>query len=120
MFVGRLACTVKVSTLFLNRYRQRANAQVELLSPHLDDYKITPATRVSDGTAAFAITPSESVVSSFTQPEGTPKKQITAVAALLQQSASAIVTLKESGIDRPSKLDGRQESHGPLLNTYLS
>ena len=32
---------------------------------------------------------------------------VQAVAALLQKDTSAIVTLKSSGIDRPSKLDGR-------------
>lgn len=101
-------CFVLFVTMGWNRYRERANAEVELLSPHLDDYKTTPATRVSDGSAMFAIAPSESVVSSFTQPEGSTKKRIAAVAALLQQSTSAVVTLKKSGIDRPSKLDGRQ------------
>lgn len=31
-----------------------------------------------------------------------------AVAAVLQQDTSAIVTLKSSGIDRPAKLDGKR------------
>ncbi len=30
-----------------------------------------------------------------------------AIAAILQDDTSAIVTLKSSGLDRPSKLDGR-------------
>ena len=33
--------------------------QVELISPHVDEYKATPASRVADGTATFAICPSE-------------------------------------------------------------
>lgn len=33
---------------------------------------------------------------------------IQAVAALLQEDTSAIVTLKSSGLDRPAKLDGKR------------
>jgi hypothetical protein len=58
------------------------------------------------GSATFAVTPSESVISYQTSPDGS-KPKVKAVAALLATSDSAIVTLASSGIDRPSKLDGK-------------
>jgi ABC-type nitrate/sulfonate/bicarbonate transport system substrate-binding protein len=64
-----------------------------------DEYKRTPASRVVDGSAQFACTPSESVISYHTWPDQA-KPKIVAVATLLQNSTSAIVTLKSSGIDR--------------------
>ena len=43
-----------------------------------------------------------------------------AVAALLQKDTSAIVTLKSSGIDRPSKLDGKQyASYGARYQGFI-
>mmetsp|Transcript_19098 Transcript_19098/g.32768 ORF Transcript_19098/g.32768 Transcript_19098/m.32768 type:complete len:348 (-) Transcript_19098:373-1416(-) len=81
---------------------------VEIVSPHGDDYKTTPAQRVCaapEGHLCFGITPSESVISYHTHPDPT-KPKLVAVAACLQDSTSAIVTLKSSGIDRPSALDG--------------
>ncbi|GMH43533.1 hypothetical protein BSKO_11455 [Bryopsis sp. KO-2023] len=84
-----------------------AGLDVTLLSPHVDQYKTTPASRLVDGSATFAIAPSETVVSYATQPEGSAKPKITAVAAVLQGSTSAVVTLKSGGIDRPSKLEGK-------------
>lgn len=78
---------------------------VTLLSPHLDNYHATPASRVADGTALLAVTPSESVVSSVTQPAGSKKPRLVALAALQQINTSAIVTLKSSGLHRPASLD---------------
>lgn len=101
-------------------YFADAGLDVEIISPHADAYKATPASRLSDGTAEFACVPSETVVSYATWPAAEDddddaarrrRPRIVAVAALLQTSASAVVTLKSSGLDRPGKLDGR---------TYLS
>lgn len=62
---------------------------------------------VEDGTATFAITPSETVISSHTRPAPSAgKPKYVAAAVCNQLSTSAIVTLKSSGIDRPAKLDG--------------
>jgi ABC-type nitrate/sulfonate/bicarbonate transport system substrate-binding protein len=83
-----------------------AGLDVKLLSTHQDGYKRTPASRVADGSAAFAVTPTETVVSSRQQPAGSSKPPLVAVAALQQRSTSAIVTLKASGRDTPAKLDG--------------
>lgn len=47
----------------------------------------------------------ESVISYHTWPkEHKDRPKLRAVAALLQQDTSAIVTLKSSGIDRPAKV----------------
>ena len=83
---------------------QDAGLDVQLLSTHHDSYKRTPASRVADGTALFAVTPSETVVSSHTFPTRHP---LVAVAALQAKTTSAIVTLKSSGLSSPKDLDGR-------------
>lgn len=82
--------------------------EVQLMSPHMDAYKTTPASRVENGDATFAVAPSETVISYYCRPPESPKKPLVAVAALLQVDDSAIVTLKSSGIDRPAKLDGKR------------
>jgi ABC-type nitrate/sulfonate/bicarbonate transport system substrate-binding protein len=84
-----------------------AGLDVVLLSPHADDYKETPASKLLSGAATFALTPSETVVSFHTN-RAAPKPKLVAVAAALQTSASAIVTLKSSGIERPAQLDGKR------------
>ena len=56
-----------------------AGLQVNLLSPHVDGYKTTPATRVAEGMATFAICPSESVISYHTRPEDKPSVRIWSV-----------------------------------------
>lgn len=84
----------------------RAGLEVELRSPDSDDSTLTPARLVAAGEANFAVTPSESAISFSTTDHDVPK--LVAVAALLQGSASAICTLKSSGIDRPAKLAGKR------------
>lgn len=79
-----------------------AGLDVELIAPDQDNYQTMPARRVTQGDAHLAITPSESVISY--QTNGVP---LVAVATLLARDVSAIVTLRESGIDRPSQLDGK-------------
>ena len=61
---------------------------------------------MADGSADLCITPSESVLSHYTWPDAS-KPKLKAVAAVLQDSTSAVVTLASSGIDRPSKLHGK-------------
>jgi NitT/TauT family transport system substrate-binding protein len=72
-------------------------------SPAETDYERTPAKQVAVGDATLAIGPSESVISYQTHPE---YPSLTAVAAVAQVDKSAIVTLEDSGIDRPADLDG--------------
>lgn len=82
-------------------YKQ-ADLDVQIILPDEDNYELTPAKRVATGQADLAITPSESVVSFQTNGVA-----LVAVAAVLARDASAIVTLKQSGIDRPQQLDGK-------------
>jgi len=65
----------------------------------------TPARRVVDGSADLCIAPSESVISSLTSDKGVFLK---AVATVLQEDTSAIVTRTDSGVDSPALLDGKQ------------
>jgi NitT/TauT family transport system substrate-binding protein len=81
---------------------QEASLDVEFISPDQENYQTAPARRVAQSDAHLAITPSESVISY--QTNGVP---LVAVATLLARDVSAIMTLKESGIDRPEKLDGK-------------
>lgn len=81
---------------------ERAGLTVEFMTPDQDDYETSPAKRVAQGEADLAIAPSESILSY--QLKGTP---LVAVAAVLARDASAVVTLKQSGIDRPRQLDGK-------------
>jgi NitT/TauT family transport system substrate-binding protein len=84
-------------------YFADAGLDVQIRSPAEDDYAETPAKRVATGKSDLAIAPSESTISYHTHPD---YPDLTAVAAVCQRDTSAIVTLAESGIDRPAKLDG--------------
>eukprot|EP00884_Botryococcus_braunii_P002766 jgi/Botrbrau1/12490/Bobra.0169s0037.1 len=91
---------------YKNLYKEKG-LNVHFISPHLDDYHCTPASRVHDGSAIFALGPSESVISSHCS--SLPQKSaLKAVAAVLQADLSAIVTLQSSGIKRPQQLDGKK------------
>ena len=81
---------------------EQAGLTVEFILPDQENYQTAPSRRVAQSDAELAITPSESVISY--QTNGVP---LMAVATLLARDISAIVTLKESGIDRPSQLDGK-------------
>ncbi len=84
---------------------QEAGLEVEIISPAVDNYAKTPARKVADGEVDLAIAPSESVLSYNTLKKPIPLK---AIAAVLQQDTSAIVTLKETRLDRPALLDGKR------------
>ena len=84
-------------------YYAEQGIDVSIHSPATNDYERTPAKRVAVGDATLAIGPSESVISYHTHPE---YPSLTAVAAIAQADRSAIVTLAESGIDRPADLSG--------------
>lgn len=49
--------------------------RVKLLSPHLDDYHITPAKKLATGQVAFAVAPSETVISGHTRAATTGKAE---------------------------------------------
>ncbi len=93
--------------LFLAQHKgfyKDAGIKAEFISPEADNYKLTPARRLSRRTVDFAIAPSESVISYNTSRRPVA---ITSVASIMQRDTSAIVTLKSSGITRPKQLDGR-------------
>lgn len=85
-------------------FYEEQGIDLQVISPLTDNYAITPAKRLENGEVDFAIVPSESVLSFFTKEQ---PMHIRAIAALLQEDMSAIVTLKSSGIDRPGQLDGK-------------
>ncbi len=87
-----------------NGYFKDEGLEVEFISPEEDNYAVTPAKKLSEKQVHLAVTPSESVISYHTLDNPVPLK---AIAAILQQDTSAIVTRKDSGIDRPAKLDGK-------------
>ena len=67
----------------------------------------TPARRVMDSTADLCICPSESVISCWTSDKG-DKALPVAVAAVLQDDYSAIVSPSAAGVKSPRELDGRR------------
>lgn len=83
---------------------QKAGITVDILLPDVDKYQATPARRLAKGEVDVAIVPSESIISFHTT---TPAVPLVAISAVLSRDASAIVTLAQSGIDRPAQLDGK-------------
>ncbi|GAB4821510.1 hypothetical protein N2152v2_008556 [Parachlorella kessleri] len=72
-------------------FYQEHGLDVVFISAHEDGFQTLPAERIFNKECHFGIAPSE-----------------TAVAAVFQEDTSAIVTLKESGIERPRELDGKR------------
>eukprot|EP00873_Tetraselmis_striata_P027327 jgi/Tetstr1/447591/TSEL_003743.t1 len=68
----------------------------------------TPCSRVAAGLATFAINSPEGVVNWNTSAPGRPA--LKAIAAILQEQTSAIVTTKASGLSRPRDLDGKADA----------
>lgn len=96
----------------------------ELLSPHIDNYHRTPAQKLAAEEADLALVPSETVISSQTQPdelpEGKKKPELKAIAAVLSRDASALVAKEGSGVERPRDLDGkRYASYGARFEGRL-
>ncbi len=85
-------------------YYDDSGVDVAIHSPGDDDYETTPAKQVATGEATVAIAPSESAISYHTHPD---YDSLTAIAAVCQTDMSAIVTLEDSGLDRPADLDGQ-------------
>lgn len=77
---------------------------VTFVTPEEDNYATTPAKKLADRQVHVAVAPSESVISFNTLPDAVP---LVAIAAVLQEDASAIVTRSDSGITRPAQLDGK-------------
>ena len=80
-----------------------------LILPPSDDYTIneTPGRRLVRGEVDLAIAPTESCISCWTSDHLDSVKPI-AVATVLNKSASAICTMRSSGIINPAQLDGKR------------
>ncbi|MGY6561941.1 MAG: ABC transporter substrate-binding protein [Luteibaculaceae bacterium] len=85
-------------------YYKSVGLNLAIANPADDNYATTPAKKVELGTAEFAICPTESIISYRTKSN---PFQLKAIATIFQEDISAIVTLKNSGISRPSLLAGR-------------
>jgi NitT/TauT family transport system substrate-binding protein len=86
-------------------YYKDDDLDLEFINPADDNYAVTPAKKLAQKQVHLAITPSESVISFNMRKDPTP---LQAIAANLQQDTSAIVALKDSGIERPAQMDGRR------------
>ncbi|MEL6524409.1 MAG: ABC transporter substrate-binding protein [Chloroflexota bacterium] len=86
-------------------YYEKAGINLTIHTPDMDNYKLSPAKRTAEKLATFGVAPSESIISYHTLSDAHPR--LVAVAALLQTDTSAIVTLKDSRIERPAQLDGK-------------
>lgn len=87
------------------RFYAEQGLLIDLRSPETDNYAATPAKLVAENKAHFAIAPSDTVISYQTLPE---KPNLTAIAAILQEDTSAIVSLTSSGISRIKDLEGKK------------
>ena len=85
-------------------YFRDEQLDVEFITPEDDNYATTPAKKLANQQVHVAVAPSESVISFNTLPTRVP---LVAVAAVLQEDVSAIVTRSDSGITRPAQLDGK-------------
>jgi ABC-type nitrate/sulfonate/bicarbonate transport system substrate-binding protein len=100
-----------------NGWYREAGLNVEIL-PYSDAN--TPDTLVATGQAEFGISFEESVVA-----DRVNKLPVKSVAAVLQTNTSALATLKESGLDRPAKLEGKRYAgfgstyEEPVVSTVL-
>ncbi len=85
-------------------FYKEAEIELQIQTPDTDNYKHTPAKKVELGLADVAICPFESIVSYNTKKN---KFNALAVAAIYREDISAVVTLKESGLDSPKDLEGK-------------
>jgi ABC-type nitrate/sulfonate/bicarbonate transport system substrate-binding protein len=85
-------------------YYSAADVEINILNPLDDEYQTTPGKKLETGQAQLAIAPFETVISLNNKVNTV---DAVAVYAILQEDISSIVTLKSSGLSRPSLLDGQ-------------
>ena len=83
-------------------YYEKLGIQLEILNPIDDHYQVTPGKKLELGLADFVIAPFETVISLNNKAN---RVDAVAVFAILQNDLSCIVTLQESNLDAPRKLD---------------
>ncbi len=82
----------------------KVDIELEIISPSADNYSITPAKKLEQGIADFAIAPFETIISLNNKPN---KVDAIAVFAILQNDLSSIATLSELNINSPKQLDNK-------------
>ena len=85
-------------------FYEEEEVDLTIISPLTDDYALTPAKKLELGQVDFALCPTESLISFRTKES--PFSMV-ALATILQDDLSAIVTLSDSDIARPMALDGK-------------
>jgi ABC-type nitrate/sulfonate/bicarbonate transport system substrate-binding protein len=83
-------------------FYKNAGIEIDIQSPLEDDYATTPAKKLELGETDLAIAPTESLISYRTKSDPFSMR---AIAAILQEDASAIAVLKNSEVTRPKDLD---------------
>lgn len=89
-----------VLAIAYNFFAEEGVQTPELISPHVDRYKTTPAERITEQRADLALCPTESVLSS--NDPSSSKVPMIAIAAVLQYDASSIASIVAK---RPCELD---------------
>ena len=82
-------------------YFKEAGLDVEIVQPP----EGSTTALIGAGGAEFGISFQDTLAKSFARENPVP---VTAVAAILQQNTSGIISLKEKGIDSPKKLEGKK------------
>lgn len=89
----------------INNLWKDSGLEVEYISVEIDNYQKKTTQRSAEGEVHIALSPSEHLLDyRLLQKEQYPIK---AIATVMQQETSAFVTLPDSGITRPSQLDGK-------------
>lgn len=77
---------------------------LEIIDPDSDNYALTPAKKVENGEADFALTPTESLISYRTKHS---PFDLIGIATIFQRDLSAIIVRSDSRIESPKDLNGR-------------
>lgn len=85
-------------------FYEKKGIQLKIADPTQDNYQTTPAKKLENNEADFAICPFESIISLNNKLR---KVDAIAVYAILQEDLSSIASLKSAYINSPKNLDGK-------------
>lgn len=85
-------------------FYEKKGIQLNIADPTQDNYQTTPAKKLENNEADFAICPFESIISLNNKIR---KVDAIAVFAILQEDLSSIASLKSAHINSPKNLDGK-------------
>ena len=89
----------------IENFWKDSGLEVEYISVEIDNYQKKTTQRLAEGEVHIALSPSEHLLDYRLLRETTAP--IKAIATVMQQETSAFVTLPDSGITRPTQLDGK-------------